>query len=385
MSHVSDETRWHGILLDPLDVLFFRDGRPFDAANRVMSGHPAPQTVAGAIRTALLACTGFSLSRIKGHQGSVVDRLREAGADEAILAAEFRGPWFATPQGSGKTMRHSPVFACPMNLRRQKNDSANWLIGRPRNVIHHPLPGWHHPDGLWPIEYPGHPDPKADPAMLTLGGLNKYLSADASCRQLSLERDVDFVTADQLFGIDHRIGIGIDSARLTTIKGELYGIGLMALKPGVKIYLEAKLPRRLVGYFDDRPDGTLAVPVGGEGRYAKATITAPCNFRVTECEHAKSLRYLATPTFLCDRNSPGRPLPPSKMGTLKAATSDRGQAVSGWDISRGGPRKTRFFVPSGAVYFFEGTGNDDGLMEESEQTSALLQEGWGFSIQGTWS
>jgi SOS regulatory protein LexA len=43
-----------GIALDPLDVLFFRDGRPFTASERLLSGLPLPQTLAGAIRTALL-------------------------------------------------------------------------------------------------------------------------------------------------------------------------------------------------------------------------------------------------------------------------------------------------------------------------------------------
>ena len=44
-----------GVLLDPLDTLFFRDGRPFDASSRVRGGLPNPQTLAGALRTALLS------------------------------------------------------------------------------------------------------------------------------------------------------------------------------------------------------------------------------------------------------------------------------------------------------------------------------------------
>ena len=385
MNDVPDNPQWHGILLDPLDVLFFRDGRPFDAANRVLSGSPAPQTVAGAIRTALLAATGFSFSRIKGHHGSVVEHLRKAGADEAILAAEFRGPWFATKNRSGQPSEYTPVFACPMNLRRMKNDPNRWLIGRPRNINDNPVPGWRHPDGLWPIEYSDDPDPKADPVLLTLTGLKKYLSADKSCARLDMQNGADSIDIDSLFGMDHRVGIGIDPSRLATIKGELYGIGLMALKPGVMLYLEAKLPQRLVSYFHEQPNGSLAVPIGGEGKYAKATVTAPCDFPKSDRERKRSLRYLATPTFLRDRASQSRPLPPASFGTLLAGASDRGQAISGWDISRGGPRKTRFVVPAGAVYFFEGAGGDDGLIEESEERSALLQEGWGFSIQGAWS
>ncbi len=52
-------TTWVGLRLDPLDTLFFRDGRPFDAANRVVGGLPNPQTLAGALRTNLLGASGF--------------------------------------------------------------------------------------------------------------------------------------------------------------------------------------------------------------------------------------------------------------------------------------------------------------------------------------
>lgn len=38
-----------GAILEPLDVLFFRDGRPFAAATRASTGLPFPQTTAGAV------------------------------------------------------------------------------------------------------------------------------------------------------------------------------------------------------------------------------------------------------------------------------------------------------------------------------------------------
>ena len=43
-----------GIRIEPMDVLMFRDGRPFEATSRVSTGQPTPQTLAGAMRTALL-------------------------------------------------------------------------------------------------------------------------------------------------------------------------------------------------------------------------------------------------------------------------------------------------------------------------------------------
>ena len=37
---------WLGLRLEPLDTLFFRDGRPFDAAARASGGLPQPQPLA---------------------------------------------------------------------------------------------------------------------------------------------------------------------------------------------------------------------------------------------------------------------------------------------------------------------------------------------------
>src|SRR5260370_1121735 len=55
---------WIGLRLDPLDTLFFRDGRPFDAASRASGGLPLPQTFAGAVRTYLLARAGFDFAAL---------------------------------------------------------------------------------------------------------------------------------------------------------------------------------------------------------------------------------------------------------------------------------------------------------------------------------
>ena len=41
----AQQTRRVGLCLNPLDVLFFRDGRPFEAASRAYGGLPLPRHV----------------------------------------------------------------------------------------------------------------------------------------------------------------------------------------------------------------------------------------------------------------------------------------------------------------------------------------------------
>ncbi len=54
-----------GLRPEALDVLFFRDRRPFAAAGRDTTGLPMPQTVAGALRTALLEAHGRDFRRMR--------------------------------------------------------------------------------------------------------------------------------------------------------------------------------------------------------------------------------------------------------------------------------------------------------------------------------
>lgn len=75
-----------GAILEPLDVLFFRDGRPFAAAMRGSSGLPLPQTTAGAIWARLcletLSCCQAEISANEGdddHGQEVAGRLLEPG------------------------------------------------------------------------------------------------------------------------------------------------------------------------------------------------------------------------------------------------------------------------------------------------------------------
>lgn len=382
---IQAETKsWKSIFLDPCDVLLFRDGRPFDATNRVLSGLPAPQTVAGAIRTALLNESGFSFSKLRGYQGHIVDRLRDAGAAPDILDAQFRGPWFA--RRVGPVAASERLMPCPKNLRTLKKDERLWMVARPQDPSTVPIDGWTHDDGLWPLKYADDPEPKFEPVYLTTSGFAKYLNAIAtpSLASFGLKEDEDFVKRANVYGMDHRIGIGIDSTSLTTMDGELYGVGLLAMRPGFGIVMNVELTESRAASLDG-----LAIPIGGEGKLVRVSVVESsvverhAEPKVTT-NSGNTFVYLATPTFLSAGRTANRPLPPTSCGKLRAAASERPIAVSGWDVSKGGPRPNRFAIPAGAVYFFDGTANGD-LMEDSSDRGERLQEGWGDTILGTWS
>src|SRR5437868_5767920 len=97
----TDRTRF-GLWIEPLDVLFFRGGRPFGTAMRAEGGLPQPQTLAGALRTAMLAAAGFDFAEFarRSRSGEFVaggralsDLIGSLGAPPGLTEAWFRGPW----------------------------------------------------------------------------------------------------------------------------------------------------------------------------------------------------------------------------------------------------------------------------------------------------
>jgi CRISPR-associated protein Cmr3 len=374
---------WQGLRLDPLDVLFFHDGRPFDAANRVTAGLPNPQTLAGALRTALLARTGFPFHKFTAaRRGQDVRAALEAcGAPPWVVASRFRGPWLALARTG---LPVEPLLPLPATLTLK--DGGGWLRAEPRMACD--LPGWE--DGnapgdagrLLPLWRKGKPDTKAGGGFLTLTGLRSFLGK-------AVLADPEFFKPGDLYEFDNRTGIGIDMHTLTSAEGEFYGIRLLSLKPRIRsepgedgdpYHRAAVCLYSEVQPGEDAPDlkPYLAepVPLGGEGRYVRVEAVAPCEWPRSDRDGRQSLWYLATPAFF----DPARP-PLSQGLTLRAAASGAGMAVSGWDVARNGPRPTRFAVPAGAVYFVDGIAPACGPFDLDEAEAA---EGWGFALQGIW-
>lgn len=376
-----------GIRLTPLDTLFFRDGRPFDAANRVSSILPFPQTVAGSLRSALLGATGFDFGRFRSARRhlDIQAALSECGADERIVNANFLGPWLSLTTLTGASRSGVPLFACPEILRRVKSEGTNeirWWRGAP---INKPA-GWLD-DRLQPIGYANAElDKKAATSLLTLNGLKKFLAGGVPARE-------DCLDYGKLVHRQSRVGIVIDGDRLATRKGDLYAIELLTLGTKgelpdceIEIYCEIQAEESLLQALDGLCQKGWTIPIGGEGKYAAVSTQKAMDWPSYDGTRKSSVWYLATPTFLDgesnrSRYHANRPIP--KNVEVIAAASGSPLPVSGWDIARNCPRPVRFAIPAGATYFVRNSGNDHGFLEGPE-AETLRQEGWGFALQGKW-
>lgn len=375
---MSTDEQTIGLRLDAVDPLLFRDGRPFDAAARVAGNLPTPQTLAGALRTAMLAgLPGFDFRAFVAARGgkSVHDALRSAGAPDWWFKVRFRGPWPAVAVAEDRV---EPLFEKPATLYRTKASGdrpARWAAAVP--LPEGALPGW--PSGRRPVWKRHEPDPKADGGYLTLAGLRQFLAAQRVA-------DAEVVRRGVLFGDDDRIGIEIDKHDLTSADGMLYAVRFLSLNP--KLPDDSRFPGRPVCFYAEvvlpdeagRADFFAAptpVPFGGEGKYVGVKKVEAVEWPAATTTTANALWYLASPAFLA-----GDPPLPAAGGQVVAAASGPGVAVSGWDVARKGPRPTRFAVPAGAVYFVE---HPTRLEHDSLDPNADNRlEGWGFALPGTW-
>lgn len=360
--------------LEPVDSLFFRDARPFDAASRAASGLPMPQTLAGAVRSLLLDGHGVDFNRLGQSIRSgtaLADALKAFGPEAASVAdVRVRGPWFAL---AGEVLM--PV---PASLRRVKSEAKGHEPGAPSVARLDPLearlPGWKpKAPGMLPLWRHGREATETVDGFLTYDGLRRFLEGGAP-------EPCDVVPTAKVYAFEDRTGIGVDSSKNAAGEGMIYGIRMLALQPDASIYAEVNGPRAalapLASGLTPPCSELVLMRFGGEARHVivrRAEHDAPWPSVAPEAGKGR-LVMLTTPAHFNGWKPPG-------LEPVAAAVSDY-KAVSGWDLAKGGPKPNRFMVPAGSVYFLPpGAQAPDGGLVDGEDA----RDGWGCFVEGNWN
>jgi CRISPR-associated protein Cmr3 len=382
------------LCLEPLDVLFFRDGRPFTAASHGKSGLPMPQTLAGAILTALLQRYGrsFDPTALKDNPPNGFEELvSRAQAPPWVGRVAVRGPWLARLDADGEP---EVLLPAPAALRLDKKPQP---AGHRRLHLlsplsrHRQVPGWSPPaPGMRPLWLAQRDRTEAaDGYYLTPEGLRRFLAGEIPGEQ-------DLVVKDKLFGFDDRTGIGVEPDRLTAAESLLYSASFLALRapytarerheeprsvPQVVLYAEVAPPPEGVeavrAAFRDAPP----LPLGGEGRRVRVepVLRSPWPEQTPAAGRQRPFLLLTTPGFF---ETAWRPQ--CLAGNLVAAAVPGSVAVSGWDLATGGAKPTRFAAAAGSVYFLDALPEHlppDSLCDAAKDR----QQGWGGYLQGVWT
>ena len=347
------------LVLEPVDGLFFRDAKPFEAATRGESGLPTPQTLAGALRTLLLERHRVDFARL-GEQvksgASLAQALAIVAPDaEGVAALKVRGPWF--------TLKGEVLVPAPASLRREKTGETLVRLDPLKKL----LPGWQPPRSeMRPLWRYGRESTEAADGFLKPSGLRCFLEGETP------EAD-ELVPHSALYARDNRTGIGVDPSRNTTREGIIYAISLLALKRDAGLCAEVCGPEAVLKLLEGEQ---VLMKFGGEGRYVaiRAEERSMDWPTVLPKMDEGRLVLLTTPAWFNGWKPPA-------LEPVAVAVSGY-QAVSGWDLAKGGPKPNRFMVPAGSVYFLPPGTRVPEVLVNNEEDSAL---GWGCFIEGSWS
>lgn len=342
------------LFVQPNDVAFFRDGRPFDSGGdhvARLAFPPNPLTFYGAIRAALIAQQGASFQDFgKGEHNDDLKEVVGDGENAGSLTIVDFG--IASVKGDMELVR---LFPIPFDIVKEKtNDdmhSRNYVLspeGKPDETVMNFPNEKLFPLGNSQIEGKFLTEPSG---FLNKDGLNAYLS-DHEIIESHFEKK------ENVFKHEHRVGMERSTRSHTAEEGQLYSVEFARLKENAGFAVELDKLNGLGNPFLNSKHPILRL--GGEARSARYSA-ADWN-RPTPLPDANGRFKLVflTPAIFENGWIPDGIDPSTLAGAicgcearLLAAAVGRPIGIGGWNILKKDSKPTRRAVPAGSVYFFE--------------------------------
>ena len=414
-------------LLEPLDILFFRDGRPMAAGQG--TGHgcrlPLPSTLHEALRTSLLSTTDFAPGQ--GGRGTRDKRSdRDFEGNTAFQSLRTRGPFLHgfrqhQPGESDEAWEKVPAIHKEPNLRLplpaevvvtdEKRLATLQLLADSAAAPFTCLPvspvaaSKDKPEGFW--------TPKQ---------FATYLVGDGT--------DFRPLHRENLFESEPRIGVEIEDATQASKGGQLYAGSYLRPREQTRFWFEAEIT-------DTRREEELAafeqldfILLGGDRRLARVwNHTAAPTLEIQRPDfQQRGLTHLKwtllspaifsggwRPNWVADeRDERGfklwlkqgwrekgvreataayrdfiRALPRLDGVRLTAICHGKPQAVTGWDLQREQPKPTQLAVPAGSVFYFDcdTPATTEALAVQLHlrtRSDAFGEKGFGLGVCGVW-
>lgn len=352
------------IEINPLDTLFFKDGKPFSRDEETWADGifpPPPSVFYGALRTAYMAQHNLDMATIN----------MEADPTRNLKIT-----------GISYFMGGNQVYPLPLDLVKKKADKDNtvFLLERTENNIISSL------DTDEKNSVPFLLVPPFDQAENVENG---YLTDDSQKEYLfGYDDEFKTLSLDDYCLTEPKVGIGRDSRTRTASEARLYRVGMLRLKKFQFIVEFENLSLNESGFLK----------LGGEGK----AVTYQKTDRSTVPEQTKPTNnifklYLATPALLENGWLPkwidttdlkGKYPGTDLMVNLIAAATGKPLFIGGFDMKAREPKQMLKAVPPGSVYYFE---IQDDIPEE--QRAALKparlcdypereNEGFGITFMG---
>lgn len=311
------------LFLEPLDVLYLRGNKLFggagDHGEALMP--PWPSMAAGALRSRLMA-EGETVESLADFRLTGFSLARQSDAGEAEILWPLPADVIVTEDNQTKPAKLSdPTYLRPTAPPAGLASS-------------HALP-------LLPALCADKPGKPVGGLWLNGQGIAAWLAGKTITR-------AHLVRASELWQIDARLGIALDSTKRSAADGKIYTTETVAMKPKVGFITHS------TGHQRQLADGDL-VRLGGDGRAAKVSAvsaTSPVTDWARIEREGRFRLILTTPGIF-----PAGWHPDDVPATLVAASVSRAETISGWDLATGKPKPAQRIAPTGSVYWFDKLAN----------------------------
>ena len=357
------------IFIQPIDVLMLRGNRQFggggDWGEALMP--PWPSLFSGAIRSAILSQRGVDIAKFLS--GSEIDsKIRHSlgfppGGDFGTFRVIKSNIARITSSGVER------LFHLPADLEVSQSSEKKYVVRYKKPVVI--PPSFSMTSARTPkvaFTQGGAGGKGGGSHLLTSAGFEKW-------RRMEQIPENDLLSPSDIYSIESRLGIGLDSDRRTAQHSLIYTTDAISMEVGYGFLVK-------VQDSDDLLDDSGLLRLGGDGRGATyrtvtSTTETPLESSTTGIVPKSARIYLNSPALFEGGWYPdgstiydngGRDLVSFEFNSVSseiiAATSGRHRTVSGWDLSKGEPKESLRSIPSGAVYFLDNFDGDPGELSE---------------------
>ena len=367
--------------LEPLDTLFFRDSRPFEAGvdSFAETTLPSPLTIYGAIGSYILKQNGTNIKKFLNHEiedetlGEYDEELRNTNVKiKGIFFKKGDSIYLPVPANYFRVNRYEYKLAYPSCKK----------------------------DFLWDIEEDLRPVRLPEGKCEEVSG---YISIEEKKKILINEATIlnEPKKEFELYVDEWRFGHRMDREVSTVEEGFLYATRHIRFDEYLdsKVYVKTQF-LILIDGIDSLVNKEDVLFLGGEGKRVKVKLEKfdknkwfDKNLKDKILQQIKENKrfflYLLTPAIF--ENGFYRNFDNLK---LISAAVKKPIYISGWkraDITQGNPREIKKAVPAGSVYFFEIQNdniNIEGLYNSYQLNKSISEKypsaGFGITLIGIW-
>lgn len=360
------------VLIDPCDVLFFRDYKPFSGGEQSVAAvrfPPLPLPFVGALRTVMLEQLLDDKSRRLDHILDDPKVTNQVGGSDDPWPLSFTGP-FLVSQNDEQSNLYLP---CPADLLHGKDRLGEDLFFPLVPAQHSILPGvkTSKPEFiLRAADSQGNAE-SSKGVLIDARMIESYLTGDSDFDQEMI------LPSEDVFRKEPRTGIALEPGKRTARQGMLYSADFVRLQKDYRLLMRVYSS---ADYIPLPEQGSIRL--GGEGKFAFfrqcqsdelfAGLEDIGQEIIKEIQDTSRFKLcLMSPAIFRQGWLPDEVAPESFTMTinsqdfmLKGAAVSKAVLVGGWDLKKKRPRTLYRALPAGSVYFFEA---DEQISEETAQ------------------